>query len=354
MRARAPGGKAPITALAALLASLLPARADPPGLALVPVRVEPPAAPGPRLDPPRAALLETLRHAHRLDDRQSRAVALVLAGSDRIGTGNPAVSVHPGSRDDCRRAAAALLAPDPEAEALCGGPHMAPLYDPARQTPDQARACIDRFEFPGVPCELPVVWVRAAEADRLCRAMDKRLCDAHEWEGACAGALEPPDYRFDLAAGVPPARAVARMRAAHNAAAPRSWSYGDAPRDGICATGAGKSPGCDGAGWERCGSNTAPAGSHPDCVSRLGVYDLHGNVAEHMNLPLAPAELASGEPPGRGVTEMKGSWFVFGAFPAHPDWCRWRAPYWHGSRVEDPASHRNYHLGFRCCRTVGD
>ncbi len=33
----------------------------------------------------------------------------------------------------------------------------------------------------------------------LCEAVGKRLCDAHEWEGACAGALLPPDYRFDLA-----------------------------------------------------------------------------------------------------------------------------------------------------------
>ena len=32
--------------------------------------------------------------------------------------------------------------------------------------------------------------------------MGKRLCDAHEWEGACEGALEAPDYRFDLARGV--------------------------------------------------------------------------------------------------------------------------------------------------------
>ena len=35
----------------------------------------------------------------------------------------------------------------------------------------------------------------------MCEAEGKRLCDAHEWEGACAGKLEPPDYRFDLVAG---------------------------------------------------------------------------------------------------------------------------------------------------------
>ena len=30
------------------------------------------------------------------------------------------------------------------------------------------------------------------------------------------------------------------------------------------------------------------------CVSSLGVYDQHGNAAEHMNLPLGPEDLASG------------------------------------------------------------
>ena len=33
-------------------------------------------------------------------------------------------------------------------------------------------------------------------------------------------------------------------------------------------------------------------------------------------------------------------------------WCRWRAPYWHGTRVLDPRSHANYHLGFRCCKSL--
>jgi hypothetical protein len=49
---------------------------------------------------------------------------------------------------------------------------------------------------------------------------------------------------------------------------------------------------------------------------------------------------------------MKGSWFIFDSYRAHEDWCRWRAPYWHGSRVMDPKSHENYHLGFRCCKTL--
>jgi formylglycine-generating enzyme required for sulfatase activity len=80
------------------------------------------------------------------------------------------------------------------------------------------------------------------------------------------------------------------------------------------------------------------------------VYDQHGNAAEHMNLPMKPEELGSRG--GVGETEMKGSWFIFNQAPAHPDDCRFRAPGWHASRVDDPNSHRNYHLGFRCCRDV--
>ena len=71
-----------------------------------------------------------------------------------------------------------------------------------------------------------------------------------------------------------------------------------------------------------------------------------------MNLPLAPDQMASRGSKTLGVTEMKGSWFIFDRYYAHPDWCRWRAPFWHGSRVMDPISHQNYHLGFRCCKTV--
>jgi hypothetical protein len=163
-----------------------------------------------------------------------------------------------------------------------------------------------------------------------------------------------PDYRFDLAQGVSPEGAVSRMAAAHNRAheADKSWSYGPAYERGICAAGSQKSPGCQGGGWSQCGSNTYPAGDFPACHSALGVYDLNGNAAEHMNLPLNERQMASRGSKELGYTEMKGSWFIFDTYHAHQDWCRWRAPYWHGSRVMDPHSHSNYHLGFRCCKSL--
>jgi len=148
--------------------------------------------------------------------------------------------------------------------------------------------------------------------------------------------------------------AVERMRQAHNKAygSRKSWAYGSTYRRGICGASSFKSSGCQGGSWTKCGSNTFPSGSFPDCHSPLGVYDLHGNAAEHMKPALNEQQMASRGSLELGYTEMKGSWFIFDTYYAHEDWCRWRAPYWHGSRVMDAQSHHNYHLGFRCCKTI--
>jgi hypothetical protein len=313
------------------------------------------ADPPPTLAERNERLLVELRQAHELDDAAIERVRAIFRRSGFIGQGNPAVSRHPMTPEECRAARDRTPPRDDEARfrQICRAPHMAPLYDPAREAPDQALACIDQYEFPGVPCAYPVVWVRAREAAEICSAIGKRLCDAHEWEGACEGRALAPDYRFDLARGLPASAAVQRMGDAHNraAGADRRWSYGPRYRTGICAAASTKTPGCAGGGWQACGSNTYPVGAFPECRSPLGVYDLHGNAAEHMNLPLDPSQMAGTGSTTLGVTEMKGSWFIFDSYRAHEDWCRWRAPYWHGTRVLDPASHANYHLGFRCCTT---
>jgi len=302
------------------------------------------------------ALLLKLEQVHGYTRGQLDALRRILERSKIVGQGNPTVTEHPLTTEACRTRLdeAKGRYEDPLFAKVCGGPFMAPLFDPATERPEQARACIDQFEFPDIPCEFPVVWIRASEAAQVCDALGKRLCDAHEWEGACAGALLPPDYRFDLARGVDTETAVRRMRAAHNKAhrTDETWSYGPAYRTGVCGTSSHKSPGCPGGDWAKCGSNTFPAGSFPGCRSPLGVYDLNGNAAEHMNLPLDESQMSSHGSRTLGVTEMKGSWFVFDDYRAHEDWCRWRAPYWHGTRVLDPRSHANYHLGFRCCKSL--
>ena len=314
------------------------------------------SATGTSLKEQNEALFLKLEKAHGYSRSQMEDVRHIFERSRFAGQGNPAISKHPLTPEACRDrpGEGTVLAPNPLFAKVCGGPFMAPLYDPAKEGPEQARACIAQFEFPAIPCELPVVWIRASEAAEVCEALGKRLCDAHEWEGACAGALLPPDYRFDLALGVPAEEGARRMRAAHNKSRQpdKSWSYGPAYRTGVCGTSSHKTAGCPGGSWERCGSNTFPAGSFPECRSPLGVFDLNGNAAEHMNLPLDESQMSSRGSRKLGVTEMKGSWFAFDDFRAHEDWCRWRAPFWHGTRVLDPKSHANYHLGFRCCKSL--
>ena len=302
------------------------------------------------------SLFVRLQEVHALSDSQVEQLRTLFQRSGYIGQGNPKISVHPTSEDDCRQELARLSVnyEDPEFLRICGNRFMAPLYDPASQSMQDATVCIDQFEFPNMPCTYPVVWVRAREAAEICRMMGKRLCDAHEWEGACSGQLLPPDYRFDLAVHQEPEAAIRSMRQAHNRvySTTKLWGYGTAYAPGICATSGSKSPGCDGGGWSVCGSNTFPSVLFPQCRSALGVYDLHGNAAEHMNLPLNESQMSSLGSQTLGYTEMKGSWFIFDSYYAHEDWCRWRAPYWHGSTVMDAKSHHNYHLGFRCCSDV--
>ena len=301
-------------------------------------------------------LFRQLQSVHKLTDAQMGALRNIFAKSGYLGQGNPAVARHPVTPEQCQAKLkqSSVSYDNPQFEKICGAKYMAPLYDPATQKPEDAKACIDQFEFPDIPCAYPVVWVKAREAAEICSAMGKRLCDAHEWEGACEGSLQPPDYRWDLAKGLPPNAAVERMRAAHNRgySATKRWSYGPEYQRGLCAASSQKSPGCNGGGWNICGSNTFPSGDFPGCRSPLQVYDLNGNAAEHMNLPLNPSQMSSLGSKELGYTEMKGSWFIFDAYRAHEDWCRWRAPYWHGTRVMDPGSHANYHLGFRCCESL--
>jgi hypothetical protein len=301
--------------------------------------------PEPRtLDDQIERLMGRMRAELWLSDAQMARVEAIFAGSPVLSQGNPVITKHPMSRAECRqiRAEAGL---DRTRDPRCGAPNMVPVYDPgAGQTAADAKVCIDQFEFPDIACEYPVVHVRANEAAALCGAIGKRLCDAHEWEGACAGAVHDPSVEYEW----PRPRMEAEWY--HNHKREIVWSYGPKKHHALCGTNSDRTPDCPGGGWNKCGSNTYPAGAFPECKSSFGAYDFHGNVAEHMSLPMSAEELGMrGE---GGFTEMKGSWFVFSKIEAHIDDCRWRAPKWHESRVSSDNSHRNYHLGFRCCSDV--
>ncbi|WP_240808206.1 SUMF1/EgtB/PvdO family nonheme iron enzyme [Polyangium spumosum] len=292
----------------------------------------------------RARLFERMREDLGLSEMQIDAVRAVFDASPVLGQGNPAISRHPMSRSECRRLRIEAGITEANVPA-CGGPSMVPLYDPSSgQTAADARVCMDQLEFPNVPCEYPVVHVRASEAAALCRAVGKRICDTHEWEGACAGAVRAPEVEYEW--GRPRDEATWY----HNLEREKVWAYGAVKNHALCGTASSRTPGCPGGGYDHCGSNTYPAGAFPACVSPLGVFDLHGNAAEHMNMPTLPGELAARG--GLGFTEMKGSWFVFSTIEAHEDDCRWRAPSWHETRLTSESSHWNYHLGFRCCKDL--
>lgn len=292
----------------------------------------------------REALFRRMTAMMRITDEQLAAVRAIFERSKVMGQGNPKVTKYPMTRAQCRtiRSEAGVVDEDKPA---CGAPYMVPIEDVAAgETEEQAKACIDRYEFPGIPCEYPVVFAKAKEAAELCAAVGKRLCDAHEWEGACAGSVKPPEEEYAFG------KERRLMGGLHNKNRQILWAYGPNADHKKCATGSRKSKGCTSGGFKKCGSNTYPAGSFPACKSSFGVYDQHGNAAEHMNFPMTPEELASRG--GAGWTEMKGSWFIFQELEAHKDDCRWRAPDWHGTKVMDIDSHGNYHLGFRCCKNI--
>jgi formylglycine-generating enzyme required for sulfatase activity len=301
-------------------------------------------------------LFKRIKEVHNLSDEQMTKIKAIFEKASYMGQGNPAITQHPATVEECKAKLekGGVKYENSSFESICKDKYMAPLYNSAKEKPEQAKACIDQFEFPNIPCEYPVVWVKAMEAEQICQVMGKRMCDAHEWEGGCAGSLEEPDYPFELAKGVNPAEGFRRMRRAHNAKhdANKVWAYGPEFKKGICGQNSTKAAKCDGGNYKECGSNTYPTGFFPDCRSKLGVYDQHGNAAEHMNLPLNEAQMTSKGSKTLGQTEMKGSWFIWDKYQAHPDYCRWRAPYWHGSAVMIDHSHHNYHLGFRCCKTL--
>jgi formylglycine-generating enzyme required for sulfatase activity len=304
-----------------------------------------PDEPAPRtLKEQREQLFRAMGRDLDLTADQMLDVEGIFARSPVLGQGNPIISKHPMTPAQCRqaRADAGLTS---EAHAPCERANMVPVYDAdAGETAKDAKVCIDHFEFPDIACEYPVVHVQAREAALLCEAEGKRLCDAHEWEGACAGSLHPVDEEYAFGSPRPMATKL------HNDSREKTWAYGAERNLGLCATGSFKTAGCPGGGYNECGSNTYPAGAFPSCVSPFGVFDQHGNAAEHMSLPLDPEQLGSRG--GHGSTEMKGSWFVFQRFDAHEDDCRWRAPDWHPSKVMSETSHENYHLSFRCCADV--
>jgi hypothetical protein len=256
-------------------------------------------------------------------------------GSPRqANQGNKELANHAISKAHCLAGLKDIEIQTDEQKEICGGfENMVPIY--RHGDVKRAKACIDVFEFPNKPCELPFVWIAPIQAERMCELQGKRLCQQEEWVLACRG---DPDGGKD-----------------------RVYAYGDEMDLDICNTnkpGAKFSPGCDPdsakTAWKSCATNTEPSGSFPKCRSRFGVFDQHGNVAEIMTRRDVEDD--------KLYDQLKGSAFFYvdverkpnerqdGGHETYPDHCA-HDPRWH-VELMDEAWHVNYHLGFRCCKTI--
>jgi hypothetical protein len=277
-------------------------------------------------------------------DGGSKYLSFLLAPAvGKTNQGNPDIARHTISKKKCLEGLRGIVIQTDEQRAICGAENMVPIYKGA--DPATAKTCIDVFEFPNQACELPFVWISPQAAERVCELEGKRLCAQEEWNLACRG---------DPAGGKD-----------------RAYAYGDALDLEVCNTNKPHQMAPDGRNWvcwvkdaytafKTCSTDTEPAGAFPQCRSRFGVFDQHGNVAEIMTRKQDDVV----------YTQLKGSAFFYvdvsrshkappGMKPAvdggtlhdtYPDHCNYD-PRWHVEKL-DEAMHTNYHLGFRCCKTI--
>jgi formylglycine-generating enzyme len=160
------------------------------------------------------------------------------------------------------------------------------------------RYCIDRHEHTPAGYQLPLVHVSWNEAQRICRAMDKRLCLEDEWEFACEGPEALPYPYGTLRDG-----AACNHDVAGELFTPRG----------------------------KLVDRRVRADSLPRCESPFGVFNLVGNVDEWTTR-------AGKQPPWRSV--LRGGWWLTGR-----NRCR-AATESHNEIYAGPQS------GFRCCKAA--
>ncbi|AKU94637.1 Protein kinase domain protein [Labilithrix luteola] len=251
-------------------------------------------------------------------------------GPHRMNQGNKAIAKHTISKEQCLAGLKNIVIQTPEQREKCGADNMVPVWTKGKEP----WFCIDVFEFPNKPCELPMVWTPPTYAKKVCELQGKRLCAQTEWNIACRGDPE--------------------------GGADRRYAYGNKLDLEICHTNRRHRTACvvqtAKTTWDTCPTDTEPSGSFPECRSRFGVFDQHGNVAEVMMRREGEVvytqlkgsawfytELAKepGEPVPETTTNKTG---------AYPDHCNFD-PRWHVEKL-DNAWHVNYHLGFRCCKSI--
>ncbi len=274
---------------------------------------------------------------HAAAHRDTLLEYLIAPSPGHFNQGNREIAHHAISRAACLAGLRDVVLQTDEQRAQCNGAeNMVPIY--SNGDPRSAKTCIDVFEFPNQPCELPFVWGTPLEAENVCELQGKRLCTQQEWSLACS-ADPKGEQKWPYAYGDKLDLAICNTNKPHETGADgRAWR---------CNVHDAKST------WATCSTDTEPAGAYPKCRSRLGVFDQHGNVAEEMTR----AE------DGVIFTQLKGSAFFYvdvarepGKAPLHPeresytDTCNYD-PRWHVEHLQE-SLHINYHLGFRCCKSL--
>ena len=172
--------------------------------------------------------------------------------------------------------------------------------------------CIDRFEFPNVKGQNPVIMMTFPEAAALCKTRGERLCTDEEWTFACEGEqAKPYPYGYDRSAescnadnpeyvnfgqalvkltaqyqreaischqsGTPVNAAIDRMVAQLRVLATKR---GMAVQEELTRKLLRHRSGPEAAQILEALWAGEPSGSRPGCRSPFGVYDMTGNVDE--------------------------------------------------------------------------
>ena len=177
-----------------------------------------------------------------------------------------------------------------------------------RRPLERRRYCIDRYEWPNRVGAQPRVMVDWNEAKAACAGVGKRLCRRSEWVLACEGPKRLP-YPWGYRRRPSPCN-IDRPAIPFDVHA----LFDKATREEELAR-----------LWQ-----ADPSGSHPDCVSGFGVFDMAGNVDEWTDNQLD-------DPSTRRPSTLNGGYWG----PVR-DTCRL-------TTKKHTPRFRFYQVGFRCC-----
>ncbi|HZO16844.1 MAG TPA: SUMF1/EgtB/PvdO family nonheme iron enzyme [Polyangiaceae bacterium] len=173
--------------------------------------------------------------------------------------------------------------------------------------------CIDRFEYPNLKGQYPIIYASWHEAKAMCERQSKRLCNEDEWTFACEGEEARP-YPYGDGYTRDPKKCITDQ----------TWlAYNEkamVPRDGSAAAHE----------MDRLWQGKA-SGTQTRCRSPFGVYDMTGNIDEWTHTVR----------PGERPSILKGGYWG-------PVRTRCRPT----TRSHDQ-NHMFYQQGFRCCADIG-